>query len=164
MSNINDSPLVPASGRLCGVDFGTVRVGLAVCDAGQTISSPLEIYHRKSQERDAEYFQRLVKDEQIVGFVVGLPVHMSGDESQASYQARKFGSWLGELTGLPVTFFDERLSTSLANQILAESSISKKRNKAKLDKVAAQIILAAFLESNRGQQAPGPLDDHNRRK
>ncbi len=93
----------PTTGRLAGIDYGTVRIGVAITDASRILASPLENYNRRSLEADADYFRRLTDQEQIVGFVVGLPVHSSGQESQKSAEARGFGQWLRAVTGRPVT-------------------------------------------------------------
>ncbi len=146
----------PVQGRLAGIDFGTVRIGIAVTDPDQRLASPYEIYHRRSPAADAEYFQRLVQEERLVGLVVGLPVLASGDESQKSIESRAFGDWLRELTGLPVRFYDERYTSVLADQSLLDAQMTRKQRKARLDKVAAQLILAAYLESGR-QGDPGTL-------
>ena len=150
----------PTTGRLAGIDFGTVRIGIAICDPGQTIASPLENYTRQP-DQEAGYFKQLVDHEQIVGFVVGLPIHMSGDESQKSIQARAFGKWLSETTGLPVIYFDERMSTAAAAELLNQSSHGFKKKKSKLDKVAAQIILSAFLESNSHSEHHGSIEEND---
>lgn len=142
---------LPPDGRLAGIDFGTVRVGVAISDPSQTIASPLETYQRRTTDLDASYFQNLVAREQIVGFVVGLPVHMSGDASQKSKEAVAFGKWLAESTGLPVDWIDERYTTAMAREMLSQSNLSGKKRKAQLDKLAAQILLATYLES--GPQA-----------
>jgi putative holliday junction resolvase len=147
-------------GRLAGIDFGTVRVGVALTDARQTLASPHAIYHRGDREADARYFQRLAAEERIVGFVVGLPVHLDGRESQKSIEAREFGQWLAETTDLPVTFFDERFTTSEADEFLGAARLTKKRRKERRDMLAAQIMLAAYLESNtRGETRLRALDD-----
>ena len=148
---------LPAEGRLAGIDFGTVRIGIAISDPGQTIASPLETYNRRTIQLDAKYFQRLVREEQIVGFVVGLPVHMSGDASQKSREAVVFGKWLGANTDLPVDWIDERYTTSMAREMLSHSNLSGKKRKAQLDKLAAQILLAAYLESG-PQSATSSID------
>ena len=90
-----------APGRVAGVDFGTVRIGIAITNPERSIASPLENYTRGSPERDAQRFRRLVADEGVVLFVVGLPIHLDGGESQKSQEARKFGQWLAETTGVP---------------------------------------------------------------
>ncbi|HTQ37761.1 MAG TPA: Holliday junction resolvase RuvX [Pirellulales bacterium] len=136
-----------ATGRLAGIDFGTVRIGVAITDRERRIVSPLDNYSRRGETADAEYFRRLVTAEQIVGFVVGLPVHLDGRESQKSTEARQFGGWLAQVTGVNVVFFDERFSTSEAEQALAGAELTKKKRKARLDKLAAQILLTAYLEA-----------------
>ncbi len=98
----------PASGRLAGIDYGTVRIGVAVTDPDRRLASPWATHERRSLTADAAFFARLVIDERIVGFVVGLPLIPRGDESPKSTEARRFGRWLGEATGKPVVFFDER--------------------------------------------------------
>lgn len=156
MNDKNEKLEIPDSGRLAGIDFGTVRIGVAISDPGQRLASPYEIYNRRSDSKDAAYFVQLGKDEQLVGFVVGLPVHMSGDESQKSKEAREFGIWLQQTTGLPVDWVDERYSTAMAKEILSQSNMSPKKRKAQLDKLAAQILLTTYLESN-SRDAPGEL-------
>ncbi len=154
------TPALPSSGRLAGIDFGTVRIGVAVTDREQRFASPLDNYMRRGDVADAAYFQRLVGEEQIVAFVVGLPVHLDGHESQKSSQARQFGNWLHEKTALPVVFFDERFTTVEAEQMLAAAEFTKKQRKARLDKLAAQILLASFLELGKPvNEPPQGLDE-----
>lgn len=146
------------AGRLAGIDYGTVRVGIAVTDARQSLASPYAIYVRKNPLADAQFFQRFAIEETIVGFVVGLPVHLDGRESQKSSEARQFGHWLAGATGLPVAFFDERFTTFEADQFLGAAKLTKQQRKARRDKLAAQIMLAAYLDSSlRGE--PDRLDD-----
>jgi putative pre-16S rRNA nuclease len=151
------SDALPRTGRLAGIDFGTVRIGVAVTDPDQRLASPLEIYTRRGAAADEAWAARLVASERIVGFVVGLPVHTSGQESQKSHEARQFGEWLAKQTGLPVRFFDERYTTAHAEELLQDAKLSSKRRKERLDKLAAQILLAAYLESSRTEQEPGAL-------
>ena len=73
---------LPRSGRLASIDYGTKRIGIAVSDPLQVIASPLENYTREQPTDEAAWFSRLVDEENIVGFVVGLPLHLSGDESE----------------------------------------------------------------------------------
>ena len=86
------------AGRILGVDFGSVRIGLAVSDSDRRIASPLATYQRKSEEQDVAYFKKLIEGEQIVLIVVGLPLHLSGQEGEKAREARQFGLWLGEAT------------------------------------------------------------------
>ncbi|MBC8875941.1 MAG: Holliday junction resolvase RuvX [Planctomycetes bacterium] len=148
----------PGKGRLAGVDYGTVRIGIAVTDADRRLASPYENYTRGGPKADTKYFCRIATEEGIVGFVVGLPVHASGDESQKSLEARQFGAWLTEVTGLPVRYFDERFTSVEAERYLLGAQMTRKKRKKRLDMLAAQIMLAAYLESSR-PSIPGALDD-----
>jgi putative Holliday junction resolvase len=150
----------PARGRIAGIDYGTVRLGIAVSNPDRTIASPLESYTRQSREQDTRRMQRLAKEEQLTLFVVGLPVHLDGRESQKSNEARQFGQWLAGVTGVPVEFFDERFTSCEAEQFLTAAKMTNKRRKQRIDMVAAQIMLSAFLEAGgQGQENPGGLDD-----
>lgn len=147
-------------GRIAAIDYGTVRIGIAVSDAAQTLATPYENYNRRNLADDAARFRRLVAEEGIQRFVVGLPVHLDGHESQKSHEARQFGEWLGAETGVEVVYFDERFTSHEAEQMLGAAGLTKKRRKAVLDKLAAQILLTAYLESHtRGGIEPGALDD-----
>jgi putative Holliday junction resolvase len=150
--------LFPPTGRLLGVDYGTHRVGLAVSDVERRIASPLGTYHRQSPAQDGQHFRAVVAAERVVGLVVGLPVHMSGEEGAKAKEAREFGAWLARLTGLPVLYWDERLTTAEARQFLAGSGLSARKRKERLDRVAAQILLQSYLDAGcPGPDAPGPL-------
>lgn len=149
-----------APGRLAGVDFGTVRIGVALSDAERRWVNPFANYTRRDIASDAAWFQQLARDERIVRFVVGLPVHLNGRESQKSSEAREFGEWLQKTTGVPVVFFDERFTSNEAEQLLAGAKMTKKRRKARLDKLAAHILLTAYLEAGQPEmQEPRGLDE-----
>jgi putative Holliday junction resolvase len=137
----------PASGRIAAVDYGTVRIGIAISDPDRTLASPLENYTRRGSEPDAEHFRRLAVDEDVSLWVVGLPLHLDGRESEKSLESRQFARWLGEVTGLPVELFDERFSSIEAEQFLLEADLSRKKRKRRRDMLAAQIVLSAYLES-----------------
>lgn len=140
-------------GKIAGIDYGTRRIGIAITDAEQSIASPFETYSRRGEEADRQRFRRLVDEEQIARFVVGLPVHLDGRESEKSREARSFGQWLAAATGLEVEFFDERFTTHEAQLALSAAHLTKKQRQRRLDKLAAQIMLAAYLESRRDQPA-----------
>ncbi len=150
-------PLSP--GRVAGIDFGTVRIGIALSDPDRKIASPIENYTRRSPAQDAERFRRLVAEERVVLFVVGLPIHCDGQESKKSQEARQFAQWLGETTGVPVELFDERFTSREAEQLLLAAEMTRKRRKKRMDMLAAQILLSAYLDSHGGDE-PGSLDDH----
>ena len=145
--------------RIAGIDFGTVRIGIALADTSVGIACPFENYTRRTAELDAIYFRRLAASEQIARFVVGLPVHLDGGESQKSTEARKFGDWLTQTTGAPVEFFDERFTTAEADELLGAAKLTKKQRQARRDQLAAQIMLTAYLESGGcGNDAPRGID------
>lgn len=149
----------PPSLRLAGIDYGTVRIGVATADAAVGIAGMYETYTRRSEKLDADYFRQFAAQERISRFVVGLPVHASGDESQKSREARAFGKWLEELTGVPVEYFDERYTSAEAEQVLLDAGLTKKQRKSKLDQLAAQIMLTAYLEAGeRAGRTPESLD------
>lgn len=144
--------------RIAGIDYGTVRIGVAIADLSVGIASPLETYQRQNDEVDARYFKKLASEEALVKWVVGLPVHLSGDESQKSHEARQFGKWLTQHTHLTVDYFDERFTSAQAEQMLQGANLTSKRRKAKIDALAAQIMLAAYLEAGaKSDDDPGAL-------
>jgi putative Holliday junction resolvase len=147
-------------GRLAAVDFGTVRIGVALTDPERRWANPFANYTRRDIASDAAWFKKLATDERIVRFVVGLPVHLDGRESQKSTEARTFGEWLAKTTGVPVVFFDERFTSNEAEHLLAGAKMTKKRRKARLDKLAAHILLTAYLEAGQPEmQVPKGLDE-----
>lgn len=148
----------PRTGRLMGVDVGTVRVGLAVCDVDRTISSPLDTYTRRSAGQDAEHYRKLVRTEGVVGFVVGLPIHMDGREGTKAKESRVYGAWLTEQTGLPVVYWDERFTTALAEDALWDAGLSHKKRRSRRDRVAAQMILQNYLEAGCPSELPSEPD------
>lgn len=143
---MSNCPL-PPHGRLLGIDTGTVRVGLAVSDPDRILASPLDTYSRQNSEADAAYFQRVAKAEQIVGFVVGLPISLNDTEGPKAREARAFGEWLTDVTGLPVEFVDERFTSSAAEDALIASGVKRDKRKGQRDRIAAVFILQAYLDS-----------------
>lgn len=145
--------------RIAGIDYGTVRIGVATADTEIGIAGAFENYARRSLPLDGEYFATLAKEERIGRFVVGLPVHLHGGESQKSIEVRTFGEWLGKITGVPVEYFDERFTTAEAERVLGMANLTKKKRQARRDQLAAQIMLTAYLEAGaRGQSDPGSID------
>ncbi|MFO0847745.1 MAG: Holliday junction resolvase RuvX [Gemmataceae bacterium] len=146
-------------GRLLGVDFGTVRIGLSVCDPDQRVASPLDTYTRRDAKSDATFFSRLGVAQNAVGWVVGLPYLASGDEGPKAKECRAFAAWLTATTGLPVAFHDERFTTVAAEESLWAAGLSHAERKKRRDRVAAQMILQAYLDAARAagpQYQPSP--------
>lgn len=156
LAGADTSQTVPLSGVLLGIDYGTRRVGVAVSDRDQRFSSPLHNHDRHGVQVDERFFRKVVEEYRPVGLVVGLPIHLSGDESEKSREARKFAEWLGTVTGLPYTFQDERFTSFQAEKLLLAAELSKKKRKERMDKLAAQILLQTFLDSRiAARQTPG---------
>jgi putative holliday junction resolvase len=150
----------PETGRLAGIDYGSVRIGVAVCDPSRTWTSPLETYTRRNADLDEKYFRKIVAENQILGWVVGLPIHCDGRESQKSQEVREFALWLNHITDRPVRFIDERYSTALANRMLYDTDLNHRQRKKQLDKIAAHIILETYLESAKQPSfVPLPIED-----
>ncbi len=152
---------MPVQGRLLGLDFGTKRLGLAVSDYEQRIACPLDTRACSSDLADAEYLRLMVDDYTVVGVVVGLPVHMSGDEGEAACEARAFGEWVGRIVHRPVTFWDERFSSAIADVRLSEAGVRKSRRAGLRDQLAAQAMLQSFLDADDRSRPPADLPRHN---
>lgn len=146
LSASSTPPALPIVGVLLGIDYGTKRVGVAVSDREQKFSSPLFNHDRQGIQGDERFFRKVVAEYRPVGIVVGLPIHLSGDESQKSREARDFAAWLTALSGLPHTFQDERFTSHTAELILLQAELTRKQRKARMDKLSAQILLQTFLD------------------
>ncbi len=133
--------------RLLGVDYGTKRIGLAISDAKRGMAFPLATHERRGEAQDARDLRQLVLEEEVGGIVLGLPVRTTGTEGRKAAEARAFGAWLERTTGVKVVFWDERFTTTDAEQLLQAAGLTSKRRKARLDMVAAQIMLQSYLDA-----------------
>jgi putative Holliday junction resolvase len=158
-SNANQPSPWPLSGRLAALDYGSVRVGVAITDPDQRFVSPLENYTRRNEQLDLAWLKQLVEQERVVGLIVGLPVHLSGNESEKSREVRQFVAWLQPHMSVPILLFDERFTTSQADELLAEAGFTSKQRKERRDKLAAYVLLLSYLESSRDATKPSALDD-----
>ncbi len=139
--------------RYLAIDHGARRIGLAICDAQETIASPLCVLDGGTDvlTRIAE----IVETEGVGAIVMGLPLNMDGSEGPQAAKVRAFAERVGCHVGLPVHFQDERLSSFGAEEKLAPAGLSRARKRDLLDAVAAAEILRSFLEegaSPEGQQ------------
>lgn len=149
---------LPFQGRLAGIDFGTVRIGISVCDPTQNWVSPLGTYQSQNPKKDGEYFCQMAKKEALCGWVLGLPIHCDGNESQKSKEVRAFAAWLEQATDLPLAFFDERFTTAEARRLLIDTGLKSAEKKKQLDRIAAYLILTGYLQSDRsGKSQNEPL-------
>ena len=150
---------MPTEGALFGIDFGTKRIGVAISNPEQTMAMPLENYTLRKLDLDAAWLRQLARGYGVRGLVIGLPVHMSGDEGGKAKQAREFGLWAADATELPVTWWDERYSSSVADWRMDQSGLSKKRRKSRRDQLAAQVILQSFLDADDRDALPSSFTE-----
>ncbi len=142
----------PRQTCLVGLDYGQKRLGLAVSDTDWRLAQPLAVIERKSWAFVQQELRQNLAGRVLGGFVLGLPLHMSGKAGNMAQATRDFGRLLLSVCaqhGWPerLTFIDERLTSFAAEQSLAEAGISKSKQKARLDAVAAAHILQKALDS-----------------
>lgn len=131
---------------LAGLDLGTKTIGVAVSDPFLSVSTPLETIRRVKFTQDAEALQRILTHRAIGGLVLGLPMNMDGSEGPRAQATRAFARNLDRLVDLPITFWDERLSTVAAERALLEADTTRKRRAEVIDHVAAGFILQGVLD------------------
>lgn len=137
---------LPAFGAICGLDLGTVTIGVAVSDSMRSVASPLETVKRKKFTLDAARLLEIIHARDLKGVVLGLPMNMDGSEGPRCQATRAFARNLEKLTDLPIAFWDERLSTVAAERALLEADTSRKRRGEVIDHVAAGYILQGMLD------------------
>ena len=133
--------------RYLGLDVGNRRIGVAVSDElGLTAQPVLTLERKRSPREDLRSLARLARRFGVAGVVVGNPVHLSGDVSPQAAKTQRFAAELGELTGLPIHLWDERLTSREAHQILYEAGKKRQEHRRVVDQVAAVLILQSFME------------------
>lgn len=132
--------------NVLALDVGSVRIGIAGSDALGITAQGIETLKRKGFTPDIAYIYELAKKRSAKGFVVGLPVNMDGSEGQQARETRLFAKELEERTQMPVFFVDERLTSRQAHQTMMLGGLDAKKRKAHVDKLAAVLILQAYLE------------------
>ncbi|OGV34994.1 MAG: hypothetical protein A2020_10685 [Lentisphaerae bacterium GWF2_45_14] len=134
--------------RILGIDYGTVRAGLAISDELGFIAQPLESVTYTSFRVLVDYIASECVKRSVGKIIIGLPKHMSGNEGDSAVKARGLGNALSEKLGIPVIYQDERMTSKAAERALLESDMSRKKRREKIDSVAAAIILQSYLDSN----------------
>jgi len=140
------SAALPKGRGIAGLDLGTVTIGVAVSDLMRSVASPLETIARKKFTLDAARLLEIATKRNLGGFVLGLPLNMDGSEGPRVQSTRAFARNLERLTPLPITYWDERLSTVAAERALLEADTSRKRRAEVIDHVAAGYILQGLLD------------------
>ena len=135
--------------RVLGIDFGSKRVGLALGDTESGLATALA-----TLPNDAALFEaigRVCRERGVEAIVVGLPLNMDGSRGPQAERATEFADRLGSHLGLPVETWDERLSTAEVERALLAGGLSRKKRKARRDRLAAQLILQSYLDAHRGR-------------
>ena len=141
---------LPNTGRLLGLDWGEVRIGLALSDETQTLATPLDtLIRRKGKRFPMGRFLELVGEHAPAGVVVGLPLTGEGEEEESAASARRLAGELERVSGLPVELWDERMSTARALSTIREQGGSTRGRKADVDALAAAVLLQHFLDARR---------------
>ena len=138
--------VLPRDGALTGLDLGDKTIGVAVSDRRRSVATPLETIRRRKFTTDAERLLRIIEDRNLKGLILGLPRNMDGSEGPRAQSTRAFARNLSRVTDIPITFWDERLSTVAAERALLEADTSRARRKEIIDHVAAGYILQGALD------------------
>lgn len=143
---------IPTTGRILAVDWGEVRIGLAISDESQTLASPLEALSRRRGKRfPLSRFLELAAEHRPVGLLVGLPLSPDGMELESASAARKLGETLAQRTQLPLELWDERMSSARALAAIREQGGSVRGRKGDVDALAAAVLLQTFLDFRRNR-------------
>ncbi|AUH65888.1 Holliday junction resolvase RuvX [Paracoccus zhejiangensis] len=137
---------LPRAGGLAGLDLGTKTIGVAVSDGLRQVATPLLTIKRQKFTLDAKAMLAIVDERGLAGIVLGLPRNMDGSEGPRAQSTRAFARNLTGLTDLPISYWDERLSTVAAERALLEGDTSRKRRAEVIDQVAAGYILQGALD------------------
>jgi putative Holliday junction resolvase len=138
---------VPTGRRLMGLDVGTKTIGLALSDTRLVIASPLETIRRRRFREDIAALFALIDRHEVGGLVIGLPLRMEGGDGPRTQSVRQFARNLLAVREMPVTFWDERLSTAAVTREMIARDMTRKRRAEIVDRVAAAYILQGFLDA-----------------
>ena len=142
-----EKPELGPEPRFLGLDVGNRRIGVAVSDELGITAQPVMTLERNRNSRDdLRRLARLARRFGVAGIVVDNPVHLSGEASAQTAKTQAFAAELGELSGLPIHLWDERLTTRDAHQILYEAGHARQQHRQVVDQVAATLILQSFLD------------------
>lgn len=137
--------------RVLALDVGARRIGVAMSDASGTLATPLTTVRVRGVERAIAEIVGLVREHEVATVVVGWPLNMSGDVGPQAESVRKFGAMLEAALGQPVAYFDERLTSVVAEQILRDLGLKPEKRRERIDEVAASVILQDYLDHHRAR-------------
>jgi len=135
-----------SNNSLIGLDLGTKTIGVAVSDTILSVATPTKTIKRKKFSLDANHLLGIISNKNCCGIIIGLPKNMDGSEGPRAQSTRAFARNFSAKTELPITFWDERLSTVAAEKALLEADTTRKRRAEVIDHVAAAYILQGFLD------------------
>jgi putative Holliday junction resolvase len=141
-------------GRVLALDVGGRRIGVALSDTRRVLASPLTTLRAQPQQRALAELAKLAHDYEVTDVVVGLPLTLSGEIGPQAKIVQEFAAQLQEKIAVPVRLFDERLTTVAAERMMVELGLKPEQRKARIDEVAASIILQDFLEASRERPNP----------
>ncbi len=135
-------------GRIAALDYGTVRIGLAMSDERKIIAQPIAcLQTKKTHKQTAEMIKlELAKFSTIECVLLGLPLHFSGKESPMSLEVRKFAQILECTLNLPIVLCDERLTTAFTERALIEGNVRREKRKSLIDALSATVVLQTYLD------------------
>ena len=134
---------------LVGLDLGTKTLGVAVSDRLKIIASPLLTIQRKGTKKDILKLQEILKEYEIGGFILGLPLSLDNSENKQTQLVRNFSSEINNFFKLPSILWDERFSSDVIFKELRKANMSKTKIKNKLDQQSASYILQGYLDRYR---------------
>lgn len=134
--------------RVMALDYGDVRIGIALSDVTRFLASGLENYTRTSLDRDCTHIADIVSSNNVKIIVIGLPLNMDGSSGVRVEKTKEFAEELKKYTQAEIVFLDERLTSVSAEKILISADVSRKKRKQVLDKLSATIILQDYLDAN----------------
>ena len=134
--------------RVMALDYGDVRIGIALSDITRFLASGLENYTRVSLEADCNHIAELIANNNVKVVVLGLPLNMDGTSGVRVEKTKEFAEELKKYTDAKIDFLDERLTSVSAEKILISADVSRKKRKQVLDKLSATIILQDYLDTN----------------
>jgi putative Holliday junction resolvase len=139
--------VLPEPGRILALDLGRKRIGLAISDELGITAQGLDTLERSGRREDIELLRHLAMERGVRLFVIGDPLHMSGEGSRQGEYTREFARELQRKTGIPVVFRDERWTSREAERALRGSGIAHERRKPTIDRLSAILLLQSYLDS-----------------
>jgi putative Holliday junction resolvase len=140
----------PPTGRVMALDLGEKRIGVALSDTTRTIAAAHSVIPRKSRAEDAARYAQLIAEHQVALLVIGLPITLSGTEGQRAAWVRDYAAELERQIDIPLTFWDESLTTQEAEAALRAQGRRGRKLRERVDAVAAAVILQSYLDAQPG--------------